>query len=343
MPSVCCVPGCKSNYKSSDDKNVPVFRFPSDIEKQKEWVRAIHRADFQPTKRSVVCIKHFSECNIIREDSITRPDGSVLTVPRRQLKLNKDAVPNIFPNLPSYLTVPTTSKRKAPEERRREQDRASENVYNKWCESDNINSYDDFRSELFERGHGEFLFKDFDNCALFFKIECEECPKLTTCFKIFHDLSVNIYFNGVCLPIKKFFWIFGPTGRVTKWSMFDTLVSHMNSYSSTPNLLEDINAVSHSVDKIVIELGKDVENEISALECDQLKKLKFLKEQLDLITANQTYYSADTLVWATCIAISFPNAYRFIRNSGLVSLPHPGHLHRLSANVKSEVGLKKIR
>ena len=59
MPDYCCVPGCKTSGSG--------HRFPSDQEMKKKWVAAIKRLDpvsrkpWQPSQRSVVCSKHFTD------------------------------------------------------------------------------------------------------------------------------------------------------------------------------------------------------------------------------------------------------------------------------------------
>ena len=74
----CCVPGCRGNYAGGE--KVSVFAFPKDRLQQDLWLKKIPRKDYQITKNSVVCEKHFSEQFVIRIDCATRPDGSVLSV-----------------------------------------------------------------------------------------------------------------------------------------------------------------------------------------------------------------------------------------------------------------------
>ncbi|GBM74683.1 hypothetical protein AVEN_58521-1 [Araneus ventricosus] len=50
MPSPCCVPGCRSNYKKNE--NVSLFSFPRNGNLKKSWITAIKRQDFIPTKHS---------------------------------------------------------------------------------------------------------------------------------------------------------------------------------------------------------------------------------------------------------------------------------------------------
>lgn len=117
MPTNCCVPGCKSN-NNKKEKNVSIFKFPkTNPDKLAKWKKSIPR-DFEITNHSVVCIKHFAECHIIREDRRIRPDGSELVVKRGKLGLTDDAVPSIFPNLPSYLEKKLPIKRQEPTKRK---------------------------------------------------------------------------------------------------------------------------------------------------------------------------------------------------------------------------------
>lgn len=140
MPTTCCVPGCKSNYNAKE--NISVFQFPNDEKLKEKWISAIHRVDFIPKSRTVVCIKHFAECFIIREDSVTRADGTILTVKRNHLKLTKDAFPTIFPNCPAYLSEKLPLHRKYRAKRKLEvlktqepEMKLHEHVYVKLCEN----------------------------------------------------------------------------------------------------------------------------------------------------------------------------------------------------------------
>lgn len=120
MPSSCCVPGCVSNYyrNARPGAGVPVFTFPADTAKREKWLKAIRRSHFVPSKRTVVCIRHFDNRFIIREDSVTRPDGTILTVKRHRLKLNPDAVPSIFFNESKNKGTKLLPVRKDPSARR---------------------------------------------------------------------------------------------------------------------------------------------------------------------------------------------------------------------------------
>ena len=135
MPRKCCVPGCRGNYKttaSNIEEKVSVFTFPADDELRAKWIKAIPRKDLQVTKQTVVCEKHFMDYMILRVDSITKTDGSILTAPRKIPKLSPDAYPSIFPNTPSYLTTEVPLPRSDPEERRRAVDLREQAKFDEW-------------------------------------------------------------------------------------------------------------------------------------------------------------------------------------------------------------------
>ena len=56
MPRKCCVPLCKSNYKTGE--SVTAFRFPSYVEQTQLWKTAIPR-NWNITSNTVVCAKHW--------------------------------------------------------------------------------------------------------------------------------------------------------------------------------------------------------------------------------------------------------------------------------------------
>ncbi|GBM16308.1 hypothetical protein AVEN_194048-1 [Araneus ventricosus] len=103
MSSACCVPDCKSNYPPTTE-NIRVYLFPNEADLKDQWLRKIPRKDFTPTARSVVCVKHFKNDDVIKGDILTLPDGCEEVRARKRFKLKSKAIPCIFPNLLSYLS-----------------------------------------------------------------------------------------------------------------------------------------------------------------------------------------------------------------------------------------------
>nr|CAI5870327.1 unnamed protein product [Callosobruchus analis] len=147
MPRSCCVPRCNSNYLSY----ISSFAFPKDEQLRRKWIAAIHReVSFVPTQNTVVSSKHFLESEIITVDTITRPDDSILTCPRKIPKLQPTAIPTIFPNQPSYMTVKLPQKRKDPEQRTQE---LLDGDIQKFRFADNLASHEKLINILFDEIH----------------------------------------------------------------------------------------------------------------------------------------------------------------------------------------------
>lgn len=151
MPSRCVVPGCKSNYDTSlkDETGTrlttnykSIFHFPKNEELRKKWISAIPRKNWSPTQHSKVCSMHFLETDIMRYDKWLQPDETIQNLLLAHPRLDKNAVPSIFPNLPSYLTKPVPLSRKNPEERRNKITENHENLIKNFENSDMIESFE---------------------------------------------------------------------------------------------------------------------------------------------------------------------------------------------------------
>ena len=80
---------CRSNY---DKKNeVSTFKFPTDNIQRDQRIKAVKRNEFTPTTYSSVCVKHFTERFLIRENKLIRNDGTVIVTHRCQPGLTNDA------------------------------------------------------------------------------------------------------------------------------------------------------------------------------------------------------------------------------------------------------------
>ncbi|XP_077485914.1 uncharacterized protein LOC144096982 [Amblyomma americanum] len=125
MPGHCCVPRCRGNYDGGE--RVRVFTLPSDQARRAQWIRAIHRADFTPGKRSVVCERYFKPSDMINRTSYTdTKTGKVIEMVLKLVRLRPDAVPSILADYPAYLSAPNEStSREAPDEKRTRREAAA--------------------------------------------------------------------------------------------------------------------------------------------------------------------------------------------------------------------------
>ena len=256
MPRRCCVPGCKSNYYGKD-QTVSTFSFPKDEERKHLWTKAIHRKDFVFSCSSVVCIRHFSTEHVIDEDVVTRSDGTILREKRVRPKLTHEAVPTIFPGQPSYLSNPPSAKREGVERRER------------MCEIRDRKSLEDFMArdriadfDAFERDYkkmvdwGEWNVKRSEDFIVFMRIDvaANPWPRIVVSLKIFSDLTVQVMHNGIQLPTSKFEWVLGKSAKCNNWTAFESLLSHLQSYTDQNLSLEDkITHVLNMLDEILDE------------------------------------------------------------------------------------------
>lgn len=117
MTKKCCVPECNSNYRTSSESYVSVFKFPCDEALRAKWIENIPRSNWTPARHAVVCIKHFADCDISFSEKYVDPDGNVKEWKRMRPVLKESAVPTIFSELLSNCSKQTTLKRKYPPKR----------------------------------------------------------------------------------------------------------------------------------------------------------------------------------------------------------------------------------
>ncbi|XP_035217487.1 LOW QUALITY PROTEIN: uncharacterized protein LOC118190813 [Stegodyphus dumicola] len=102
MVNTCCIPNCKGNYPNGPI--VSVFSFPKCPELKEKWLAKIPR-DFEPSPHSKVCELHFADAAIRRTtQAFDEKTMKTIEIKLKQPRLQKDAVPTIFPNCPKYLS-----------------------------------------------------------------------------------------------------------------------------------------------------------------------------------------------------------------------------------------------
>lgn len=116
-------------------------------------VKKIPRANFVPSKRSVVCIKHFREEMVSFEDEFVDSNGQVCKVKRKKPALKKDAYPCIFLGCPSYLTEAAPSSRISREEKCQKKD---EEAMQQFLREDTIEDFTDLKSNFINK-HKELI------------------------------------------------------------------------------------------------------------------------------------------------------------------------------------------
>ncbi|GFW08220.1 THAP-type domain-containing protein [Trichonephila clavipes] len=87
--SACAAFGC-TNRPQKKVHGITFHKFPNDATLRNEWLLAIRRVNFRPSKYSRLCSEHFSE------DQIDRTSLACV-------RLRANAVPNIFQGYPKNL------------------------------------------------------------------------------------------------------------------------------------------------------------------------------------------------------------------------------------------------
>lgn len=321
MGRKCCVPGCQSNYYS--DSHISVFKFPSDDARKAEWVRKIHRDNFTPSKTSVVCILHFSEDFISRNIEATLQDGTVVSYPRKYPLLLPNSYPSIFPNQPKYLTEEVIPKRKSPSNRAElAATRDNESAMDQFEAGDKFSSLE----SIFQKYNDNYFdkiwqFKHNGKFISIFKINFDGRPKLEICINISESLTVDVWYLDTKFDNSKFSWILGKDNVCDRWSKLENLLSYLNSYNETNCCVED-----------KVSFALKILDECSNESIHDSKKFKFLVDQLILYKNEHPHYSPETLLWSCLFYYSSPHAYKLIRKSNVLTMPHPSYLKKLSFN-----------
>ncbi|NP_001280300.1 uncharacterized protein LOC100163631 [Acyrthosiphon pisum] len=132
MPVSCAA--CTNRYKVG--QNIHFFRFPiSKNELMTKWLSAMRRKQFEATQWSRLCSVHFTE-----QDFQIRPGAN-------RLLLKNNAVPSIFPSLPSNLKKPNKIPRKTPTLRNTcSKDVTVDQLENNIYQCDDMHSITNFKS-----------------------------------------------------------------------------------------------------------------------------------------------------------------------------------------------------
>ena len=83
MVSGCCVPQCSERSYG--------HAFPKDLKLRKQWLHAIRRDRFKPTKHSRVCYKHFKQADYCEQSWASKEAGI-----KHHNKLKPGSVPSVF-------------------------------------------------------------------------------------------------------------------------------------------------------------------------------------------------------------------------------------------------------
>lgn len=324
MPWKCSVPGCTSNYDSNSEPRVSIFKFPTNENLLKEWVKKIPRANWTPGLSSRVCENHFEKKFVSKIEEYVQ-NGEKKTFPRKRPLLLPNAVPTIFPNVPAYLTVLSKPVREnVGEKRRKLVAELHEKSITDFLAKDVISDLDTLKIG-YQKYVNSHLWK-FDISEAFVAY-IPDFPKIAICIQIDSNLQVTVYKNGFLVPDAEWNWLLNKN-HLTLFSQFENLLNRLaSSLSFKPSQIMLKEKILSCWDQLSDSFDDDEEG------LERQKKLRFLREQFVLAlcdTKMQRRYSAEMVVHSFMIHMFSPACYDGLRANSLLTLPHEQRLLQLS-------------
>jgi hypothetical protein len=334
MTYKCSVFGCRSGYRkrkgdneqSTPDQPKPTLHaFPKDDAILLQWVRAIPRQNFVPTKNSRICSVHFQPSDFIEvshdsnKSRQKEQQGKKLSL--RYLK--KDAVPSLFPKAPRYLSKPKRSERKTTmataASRRDEAARQVEVMNESLRADDDISglSLNDLEIRLRNEPTLPSGFKTVlidQSIIIYCMCVVDNVPRISASVSVTCDYAVMLCCNGV--TVNESFYKDILSGRLQTMSQLLNLMARVKAYAQQDEL--------QSVDFWLHMAMQSVDNARNCNDDEEVeRKLSFAAEQLELIATNKfgRHYSPELSVLAYIIHSTSAAAHETLLEQKVLCLP----------------------
>ncbi|KAH7948992.1 hypothetical protein HPB49_003981 [Dermacentor silvarum] len=327
-----CVPNCRGNYDNGP--KVRVFSFPKD-DRRAKWERAVRRddIDIRSLRDAKVCELHFKPQYLRTTTTYTDPrTGRTIEAPMRATRLTPDAVPTIFPNDPSYLSdyapmrVGPDQKRKRLEASHLEKAIRQSIALHEEEESRNkLTLYEDLVSPLQGLGLSTYWTTvKAENAVLFVHISGEDPPDVERSVILNRNMEITAFWRKVKVPAKDHLI----PATLNDLRCLHTILDRMSSFKA-PDVCDKEEKVKTTF-SLLFSLLDDIKLD-DLLPQEKTEALDFIKEHLDLLHRkdHSLRYSAELLIFSSILHTISPQAYRFIRGSGKIALPHRSTLMRI--------------
>lgn len=172
---------------------------------RKLWEHKISREKFKATKYSTVCIKHFQEEFIIRENVVITSTGEKIVFPNKKIKLKRGAYPTIVSDTVPHLNTKLGRKRKCREEKEDENYRqAIQNSCITYMQEEEENELETLE-KLFHYCAScitslptakDWIFQQRGDKLFIYKINTNNIPELELSIVISSDFSFLLYIYG---------------------------------------------------------------------------------------------------------------------------------------------------
>ncbi|XP_045482104.1 uncharacterized protein LOC123686148 [Harmonia axyridis] len=298
-----------------------------------KWISAIPRKNWSPSQNSAVCSVHFQENEIIRYDVFKRKDGTIGKNLLRYPKLNKNAVPSIFPNLPGYLSKPSVSARKTPDERRQNYIDSHNEIIHQLETADIIQNFDQLLNEYSNKLElVNWIVHKAENKIYFYQLKVQENQDsllLETQISINENMVVQVFLGKNKLNFNDLKWILPFDLKLSRWSQLENILARYkeNFRSDTDIFFESFNyLMEKSLKYLDLALTVSCEKNLP-----HSKNLEILIDQLKQITLKKNRYSSSTIIMAFLIHTTSHSTYELLR--GFFMLPNKRYLQRISSGL----------
>ncbi|XP_077489630.1 uncharacterized protein LOC144100615 [Amblyomma americanum] len=328
----CCVPNCRGNYDGGP--KVRVFSFPKD-DRRIKWKQAIRRddLDIDTLRDPKVCELHFKPEYLRSTTSYTDADGKTIEVAMNLTRLTPDAVPTILPNCASYLSN-SAPIREEPDakRRRREATRLQDAIemslatHEEEEHRNKVSSYGQLLSLLEGLHVSDFwVMRKTDAAVAFFHVnENSAPPEIERSVVVNNSLKVSAFWRKVELRGGEM----TVPDRLEDMRSLESVLKSVQQFKAPDRCEKDekLKACFQLLFSLLDDLSSD-----DLLPVEKMETLRFLKEQLHLLNRERTAfrYSSELVILSSIFFTISPHAYKFVRSSGKLILPHPCTITRL--------------
>lgn len=279
-----------------------------------------------------MCEKHFlpsdfATTSTYRDEKTRR----LLEVPLQLRRLKPGAIPSLFPNCPAYLSRPTTGGREGPEEKRlrlegeslQEAIKQSIETHEEEKKKNNISPFEALVTSLTNFQINTFWAKLVTHDkVLFLNLASQDAPTVRFAVTVSTDLIVKVFVGDV--QLNKLGTLLLPMCLCD----LQELDRVLNAVQSSAGNFSD----SEEHLQIVLKKTAETLDELASQNFPhdwQVEVVKFIKQQVDILLSRTSRYPADLLVFASLVFTISPHAYRFIRSTSKLKLPHPDTIRRV--------------
>ena len=328
MPNRCSVANCSSNYDGTN--YTPVFEMLSHWSKEvkEEWRRFLHRDDAWELAKVFICLKQFSDNDVLLHFDIPMGDGKVKKVPRKP-GLRKNTEPVNLLNCPSYLQGSSEHPDRLDKDeidirhfhQALELSRAEHKKENYSFSVSDINEIQRKYSTLNLSEKWMYIRSSQTTLHIFKKLQSG--PLLTMSHQICIDdtLYVKCFVNEDEIPTQ-----ITPISDIRQISQLTQELETHQQDDIEIGINNAIYSVRFTIEKLTTcEKGKDSRSIFN--------RLQFILCQLENLTISKNRYIVLTLVLSLKAQLISSGCYRYLQSLECISLPHPSTLRSLYSNI----------